>query len=237
MKKTLLTIATMVAGILTMSAQCTAVQSCTPGASGYCATPASGSTLTAANSGVAYLTDIQFSLGSSAGPATITGATVTAVTGLPSGIIAIPNPTNGIVAPNSNACVRVAGTTTATPGTYTMTATFKVGIMFGTASTFTTVNASWYVPVSGSTGINEAASTNNAILVLAPNPAKSELTLTSDLHLSKATIIDALGKVVLVQELNYTNQAIIDIKSLERGVYFLQANDGTHSLTKKFIKD
>lgn len=231
MKKTLLTMATMVAGILSMNAQCTIAPTCTPGATGYCATPASGSTLTVANIGITYNQVIQFSLGSQA--AGLTGATITAVSGLPAGLSATYNPTNGVVSPSGSACMQISGITTGATGIYTMVATFKVGTVLGN----TVVPAPWYIPVANSTGLNSFYNAFNGVLVLAPNPAKAELTVTSDLHLSKATIIDALGKIVLEQELNYANQATINISNLERGVYFLQANDGTKSMTKKFIKD
>ncbi len=236
MKKTLLTIATMVAGILTVNAQCSITGGCVPSTtSGYCAVPSASTNLNSATIGSAYSSVIQFSLGTTAGGGfiTVNSATLTNISGMPAGILASKNPVNGAILAGQGACLQLSGTSNAAAGVYTITGNFQVSSSAGPI----VVNADWYLPLNASsTGINEATN-NNAVLVLAPNPAKSELTLTSDLHLSKATIIDALGKVVLVQELNYTNQAIIDVKSLERGVYFLQANDGKHSLTKKFIKD
>ncbi len=244
MKKTLLTIATMVAGILTMNAQCVIAPTCTVSSSGYCATPSASTNLSAATIGTAYNDNIQLSLGSTAqtqlGPVTVHSATVTNVVGMPAGILATKNPTTGAIMANASGCIGFAGTSTAPAGTYTIgvtvviTASQNSGPQFNLpAQTF-----NWYLPLNASTtGINTIANTTTGVLVLAPNPAKSELTLTSDLHLAKATIIDALGKVVMVQELNYANQAIIDVRSLETGIYFLQANDGSKTITKKFIKD
>ena len=236
MKKTLLTITAMVAGILSINAQCTISGSCVPDAyAGYCAVPSASTNLNAATIGTAYNSVIQFSLGTTAfnGFAAINGATLTTVSGMPAGITVAKNPVNGQVGPGQGACIQLSGTTNASAGVYTISASFFVSSNQGSQ----TVVANWYLPVNVSTGINTIANSSLGILVLAPNPAKSELTINSDLNLNKVTIIDALGKIVLVQELNYTNQSTLDIRSLERGVYFLQANDGSKTMTKKFIKD
>lgn len=236
MKKTLLTIATMVAGILTMSAQCVPSGGCTPGLTGYCSVPSASTNLAPATIGVAYSSVIQFSLGTTVGggAGTINGATLTAVAGMPAGITNMNTPSSGAVGAGQGACIQLSGTSNATAGTYTITGTFFVSTSFGNQ----TVNADWYLPLNANTtGISNISNSSNGVLVLAPNPAKSELTISSDLHLNKATIIDALGKVVMTQDLNYSNQAIINVANLERGVYFLQANDGNKTITKKFIKD
>ena len=231
MKKTLLTISAMVAGILSITAQCTAVQSCTPGSAGYCATPASGSTLTTAYASINYNQVIQVTLGTGGGA--ITGATVTSVTGLPTGITAVFTPSTGSLAPGGSGCVQLSGLTSSPAGMYTMTATFVVGTVVGN----TVVPASWYIPVSVSSGIESFSNSYNTLLNLFPNPAKSELTISSDSHMSSVVVLDALGKVVLSQELNYTNQAILDVRKLEKGLYFIQVYDRNKTMTKKFIKD
>lgn len=239
MKKTLLTIATMVAGILTMNAQCTAVQSCTPGATGYCSTPSPSTSLPGATVGTAYSTDVQITLGTTATmqgqTVSITSGTITSITGMPSGILALLTPTNGALLGGQSGCFQLSGTTNATSGTYSVTVSFALTLNGGFPFSS---SATWYLPLnSTTTGISNISNSSNGVLVLAPNPAKSELTISSDLHLNKATIIDALGKVVMTQDLNYSNQAIINVANLERGVYFLQANDGNKTITKKFIKD
>ncbi len=239
MKKTLLTIATMVAGLSTMNAQCTIVPTCTPGANPYCAVPSSGTNLTAATIGTAYSSNIQITLGNMAQGATINSATVTTIAGMPAGILATKNPITGAIMANGSGCIGFSGTSTAAAGTYTVAVSFILNVtQSGSTFNIPPQTANWYLPLSASTtGFNTIANTITSVLVLAPNPAKSELTLTSDLHLAKVTIIDALGKVVMVQELNYANQAVIDVRSLETGIYFLQANDGSKTITKKFIKD
>lgn len=239
MKKTLLTMATMVAGILTMNAQCTIAPTCVVGSNPFCATPSASTSLAAATVGTAYSSNIQLTLGNSYQTATIVSATVTAISGMPAGIIATKNPTSGAILANNHGCIGFSGTTTAAAGIYTVGVSVIItGDQGGFPFNLPAQTFNWYLPLNGTTtGFNSIANTTTGVLVLAPNPAKAELTLTSDLHLAKATIIDALGKVVLVQELNYANQAVIDVRSLETGIYFLQANDGNKTITKKFIKD
>ena len=72
---------------------------------------------------------------------------------------------------------------------------------------------------------------------MAPNPVSSELFISSDSHFGKIQVIDALGKTVLSLDANYASQTSINVSSLTKGVYFIQANDGERIITKKFIKD
>lgn len=240
MKKILLTASVVIAGLFQSNAQCVIVPSCTPSsATGYCATPAAGATLPAGVTGVAYSTDIQFSLGTTAagGAGTVNGATITATSGLPTGLSTTYNPASGAVAAGGNACLQIAGTTTVTPGTFTFSATFSVQLTFGPSTQYTVVTASWNLPINAtSAGIAPLSQAAN-VLVMSPNPAKSELNIMTDLSISKLVVIDALGKVVISHDVNYANQVTLDIRSLEKGLYFLQAHDGSKMITKKFIKD
>ncbi len=242
MKKILLTASVVIAGLFQSNAQCVIAPSCTPDpVKGYCATPSASTALPAGVTGVAYSTNIQFSLGTSAynGAATINGATITATSGLPTGLSATYNPTSGMVGAGGNACLQISGTPTGATGSYTFTASFSVQVtpLGTTTPQGQVVNADWYLTVnSTASGIAQLTQTAN-VLVMSPNPAKSELNISSDLSIAKLVIIDALGKVVISQDVNYANQVTLDIRNLEKGIYFLQATEGSKMITKKFIKD
>ncbi len=234
MKKNLLILAALTASLFQANAQCTIVASCTPGATtGYCATPSASTSLPSGNIGSAYSTNIQFSLASAiGGVVTINGATITATSGLPAGLATTLNPVNGAIAGGGNACLQIAGTPTGAAGSYTFAATFSVSTALGAQA----VNAEWYLTINAAAGIAQLVQPTS-VMIISPNPAKSELNISADFHIGKVSVIDALGKVVMSQDLNYTNQSTLDIRNLERGVYFLQANDGLKITTKKFIKE
>ena len=233
MKKILLTTSVIIAGLFQSNAQCVIVP-CTPDpTSGYCAVPSAS--LPAGVIGTSYTTDIQFSLGTTAqgGFVTINGATITATSGLPTGLSTTYNPTSGAIAGGGSACLQISGTPTGATGTYSFSATFNVQTSLGPNS----ITAVWNLPISATaTGIVPLTQPAN-VMLMSPNPAKSELNVTTDFHIAKLTVIDALGKVVISQDVNYANQVTLDIRSLEKGLYFLQATEGSKMITKKFIKD
>ncbi len=236
MKKILLIITVLSCSLFQANAQCTITPGCTPDPnSGFCSTPSATTSLPSGMVGVAYSTSIQLSVGTSAagGLATITSAVIQSMTGLPTGLTAAINPTGSIAAGGSG-CVLISGTPGAgTAGSYTLTGTILAQTSFGPQ----TGQAPYFLTISPSTvGFTQLSQPANLIFV-SPNPAKSELSVSTDFYISKVSVIDALGKVVISQDVNYTSQTTLDIRNLERGVYFLQANDGTRLVTKKFIKD
>lgn len=226
----------VIAGSLThAAAQCTITPGCSVTASGYCTTPPTSTNLPGATVSTTYTTVIQVSVGTTAGPATINSATVTSVTGMPTGLTYSTNPTNGVINGGSNGCILFTGTPgAATAGSYTITVNLSVSTNFGTQP----ASASWYLTVNPSTttGIKTEVM-NPALLVMSPNPAKSELNVAADFNIGKMQIIDALGKVVLQQDANYANQTVIDLHQLNSGIYFLQINDGSRVISRKFIKE
>lgn len=233
MKKTLLFAALLIGGLSQLNAQCTIMPSCSTGTVGYCTTPATATPLPNASEVTPYNTTIQVTIGTSAfgGAATITDATVTAVTGLPAGLSYSLNPSNGVINGGSSGCMLITGTpSTGSAGTYTVTANITANTNFGPAA----VSGSWPLTVTGVAGIK---SYSNANMIIAPNPAASELVISADFHFGKIQIIDALGKIVISHDANYADQTNIDVHNLSKGVYFLQANDGKSVITRKFIKD
>lgn len=235
MKKTLLFAALVIGSLSQLNAQCTITPGCSAATTGYCTTPAENTNLPNATVATSYNTVIQVSIASSFGGATITSAQIVSMTGLPTGLSYSVNPASGIIAGGANACVLLTGTPGAgTAGNYTVVANVAITTNLGP---FPPATVSWFLTVdpSISTGIQSINSTSN--FYIAPNPVASELNISSDSHFGKIQIIDALGKTVLSLDANYANQTSINVSSLTKGVYFIQANDGERIITKKFIKD
>ena len=235
MKKSLLFLSLFIAGMTSVQAQCTIANSCTPDAtSGYCSTPAVGTALPNGTENVAYSATIQVSLGTSAfgGAATIIDATVTAVSGLPTGLTGSTNPSNGVIPGGSDACILVSGTpATGSAGTYSVNAAVTVNTNFGPQST----NLIWPLTIDPAVGI-ATYSTHQAVYV-SPNPAGSQLNVVADFHFSSVRVFDALGNLALSQSVNGSPATTIDLSKLNAGVYFIQISDGNKIVTRKFIKE
>lgn len=233
MKKTLLFASLLISGFSQLTAQCVIAPSCSTGTVGYCTTPAENTSLPNATELSPYNTTIQVSIGASIGGfATITSATLTSVTGLPVGMSYSVNPSSGVIPASSDACVLITGVpASASAGNYTVTANVTITTSFGDVPG----SASWLLTVDAVTGIRSYNQVSN--LFISPNPATSELFISSTSHFGKIQIIDALGKIVISHDANYAAQTTINISALNKGVYFLQVNDGANFTTKKFIKD
>jgi hypothetical protein len=235
MKKTLLFAAVLLSSLSQLSAQCTIVPGCSTAATGYCSTPSNGANLPNATVSSVYSTTIQVSIASAFGGVTVSSASITSVTGLPTGLSYSVNPTSGVIVGGSSGCIRLAGTpAVGTTGTYTVVANATIVSPLGPVPP---VSMNWILTVNPplSTGITASNLSNN--FYMAPNPVSSELFISNDTHLGKVSVIDALGKIVLALDANYSNQTTINVSSLMKGVYFIQANDGERIITKKFIKD
>lgn len=235
MKKTLLFATLLIGGLSQLSAQCTIAPVCaTANVDGYCTTPATATPLPNSSELSPYSTTIQVSIGTMAfgGAATISDATVTSITGLPAGLSYTLNPANGFMPGGTSGCLFISGTpSSGSAGNYTVTASIMANTNFGPFP----VSGTWPLTVTGSTGVRNILDASQ--FFIAPNPASSELTITSTSHFGKVVVIDALGKTVLSHDANYAAQTTINISSLSKGVYFLQVSDGTNLTTRKFIKD
>jgi len=235
MKKTLLFAALLIGGLSQLSAQCVIASACTPSAQGYCTVPVENTNLSNGTELSPYSTTIQLSLASTIGGfATIIDATISSVTGLPAGLNYSTNPSSGIFAGGTSACLIITGTpSAATAGTYTVGLGFNVNTSL--APTTQTLNFVLTINPAGTTNINSTIQATN--FFISPNPATSELIVSSTTHFGKAHVIDALGKIVLSHDANYAAQTTINISSLIKGIYFLQVNTNGNVTTKKFIKD
>jgi hypothetical protein len=234
MKKSLsiksLFIILFMSGIVYAQAQCTISPGCSTGTSGYCTTPATGTSLPNATEQMGYNTTIQVSLGTSVGGvATITDATVTSVSGLPTGVSYSLNPTNGVIAGGSDGCLLITGTPAAgTAGSYTVTANITANTSFGAIPQ----TATWLLTVDAATGINQfsAAAANMRIM---PNPASNHITVNTNVLTDNSNIqvTDMLGNNLMQTNLQQ-GKATLDISNLQQGVYFIIVN----KRIQKFIK-
>ena len=232
MKKSLLFLSLFIAGITTVNAQCTIANSCTP-TNGYCTTPAVGNALPNATETMVYSTTIQVSLASTFSGATITDATVTAITGLPTGLAGSTNPANGVINGGSDGCILISGTPAAsTAGSYTVSAAVSINTNFGVFPATMT----WPLTVNAVSGIATVSATSG-VLLLTPNPAGTQLNLAADFHFTKISVFDALGNLSMTQEVNSVYKTSLDLGKLNAGIYFVQVIDGNKVVTRKFIKE
>lgn len=234
MKKLLLSIGFLTATLFNLNAQCTIAPSCAPDPMlGYCVTPPVNTALPVGGVGMPYSTSVQVSIGTSAlgGSVTISNASILSVSGLPGGLTSSYNPPSGTISGGQSGCILIAGTPTLA-GTYTVSANVTAQTSFGPQSNV----VSWTLVINTTTGIASINQISN-VLFLAPNPAKNELKVLSEVNIGIVSIYDALGKVVLTNNAQELNSISINISSLPNGVYFLQANDGVKTTYKKFIKD
>lgn len=232
MKKLLLSVAILASGFQQLSAQCVIGPACSTNTIGYCAVPSENTALPNGTAGTAYSTDINFTIATSVmgGMITLTDATISAVNGLPAGLTYSTNPANGNFPGGASACLNISGTPTVA-GIYTVAVNFDINTSMG--PTNQTLN--WGLLINLATGVTSV--NKSAQVIIAPNPASNELSIATANHFSNIQIIDALGKTVLSQHVNYTNQTTIDISTLSKGVYFIQLNEGDKLITKKFIKE
>jgi hypothetical protein len=235
MKKTLLFAILLIGGLSQLNAQCAIMPTCSITTSGYCTSPLENTNLPNATELSPYNTTIQFSLGTMAGGVVaITDASISSVVGMPAGFTYSTNPSSGSFLAGSNACLILTGTpAAASAGTYTIDVSFVVNTSFGPA----TQTLSWLLSIdpTGTTGIKAYAVASNFMVY--PNPVASELFVSSTSHFNKIQVIDALGKIVISRDANYTSQTTINVSDLNKGIYFLQMNDGSTVITRKFIKE
>jgi PKD repeat protein len=82
------------------------------------------------------------------------------------------------------------------------------------------------------TGLDNHSELNSGINVY-PNPTSNQLTVDTELKLSKITIIDITGKMIMTTKGN-TNT--INVADLSDGIYFIQLITEEITITKKFVK-
>ena len=228
MKKSLLFISLFMSGVIYINAQCTITPGCSA-AAGYCSTPASGTALPNATEMMGYSTTIQVTLGTTVSGVTINNATVTSVTGLPTGLSYSLNPVNGVIAAGASGCVLIAGTpASGSAGNYTLTANVTVNTSFGASPQ----TIKWLLTVNATAGIATISAAYANMLIM-PNPASNNITVIANHSTdnSNIQIADILGNELIQTNLQQ-GKAYIDISNLPQGVYFIRTKQGT----QKFIK-
>ncbi len=83
-------------------------------------------------------------------------------------------------------------------------------------------------------GISEVAEENTVNIF--PNPATNSLTLTLSKGEGTASIYNVLGQVVYTAKITNSKTAI-DISTYPKGVYFININNATQSINRKFVKE
>jgi hypothetical protein len=98
----------------------------------------------------------------------------------------------------------------------------------GESAPSNTVQVNW--------SVTDIAEQNIPKLTLFPNPAASFLNLKYDLKPDKLTIFNSMGKIVLQKEDFPNNKSLLlDVSTLNDGIYFLNITFGKHNLVKKIV--
>jgi len=131
--------------------------------------------------------------------------------------------------------------------------TFNSGFLAPTGSTF-----SYTFTVLGDNdyfcGVHGAANMSGTITVeenlgiedeilntfnIKSNPVNHNLEISFSQNLSKGeiVIIDLLGKSVITQKFNDSISALVDVSSLNNGLYIVKINSGNRTQIKRFVKN
>ncbi|MES2566909.1 MAG: T9SS type A sorting domain-containing protein [Bacteroidota bacterium] len=79
----------------------------------------------------------------------------------------------------------------------------------------------------------------NFTVILAPNPATTELIISFSQEVKEITsvlVMDVLGKVISSYEINEGLVSTIPVNELSNGVYFIKIQQGKNTTVKKFVK-
>ena len=124
-------------------------------------------------------------------------------------------------------------------------------LIVGATNSFyvTTQGGGYHVKVFNEYGCNNSASfavglqdyTSDQIIYMYPNPAGDQL-MIGDLKLTRETPVDiynVLGQIVQEERVSRRNTAIINVKNLAAGVYFVRVpmGEGRGTLVGKFVKE
>lgn len=82
--------------------------------------------------------------------------------------------------------------------------------------------------------INESIIDNNVNIY--PNPAENEIHISSEDRIEEVTIYNVNGQQTIVNGQQSTTESIINISSLNAGVYFIKIKTDNQIITKPFIK-
>lgn len=112
-----------------------------------------------------------------------------------------------------------------------VTTTYSVTGTTGSCSTTTAFTQS----VSACTGLNEITSADLGLIVY-PNPNAGLFTVNAEQVIDEITVTDLLGKKVYSQK-PLSKTVVVDIKTLNQGIYFVSVKHNSQITTVKVIKD
>jgi len=84
-------------------------------------------------------------------------------------------------------------------------------------------------------GLNDIKTYDNDVLIY-PNPAKSEINISSESIINSIEIYNPLGQNVFQTKVNSKSKSI-DINSLSKGIYIIGVNTDKGYIKKKLIKN
>jgi hypothetical protein len=158
-------------------------------------------------------------------------------------------PTPAVSASTSNSVICIGGSAILTASTTATSYTWNTGATTMSVSVSPTVTSTYTVSVSNAAAcvasstvmvtVNACAGINeyddSHILTIFPNPAKTEINITSDLNYYSLFIVNSIGQVMLKKEKSNT----VSVEGLSNGVYFIQLLDKENKViaNKKFIKE
>jgi hypothetical protein len=167
------------------------------------------------------------------------------LTGLPTGLSYACSPSNCEFPAGTSSCAVITGTTADPVGIYPLVIKVTPYILLGPlpiAYTQTTVSYYNIVVDPDNTGILDGLSSNKFSLTQAsPNPSNDKSTFYYNLTSRgevQIKILNALGKEVQNVRVignNGANQFVINTADLASGIYLYSLNNGTNTITKRFI--
>ena len=113
---------------------------------------------------------------------------------------------------------------------------------FGAAGNYTVTLITEYCGLYDTTSQTIAVApvgieTLNTNVAFFPNPVRNILTITTESEISGVTISDASGRIVLAKNLIRSQNADVDLSSLEDGIYFVRVETPTGIALQKIVKN
>lgn len=82
--------------------------------------------------------------------------------------------------------------------------------------------------------------TSNNTLKIFPNPVRETLTIkndNADVEFETINVLDASGKIIMTDNMSGNSEIRVNVSSLPRGIYFIDAMDSTgNKVTERFVK-
>lgn len=179
--------------------------------------------------------------------ATVDSARITSITGYPTGVTGTGPALNTWLHGGDIRCFQIAGTTTATPGDYTLTVTGDICAhavipVLGTQSTCQqNVNVSRFftvkLTVCTPAGIQEVLKGVEMNVFPNPNQGSFNVTISADDRITgDINVLDALGRTIHNEALDVTGtkQIALDLGNVASGVYMLMINTANGKAVRQF---